>query len=180
MHKYHYDLERFTLGSWDGIDNIDDVAITIPREVLETEEADHVRNVRIASWIEALSNHEVGQDLNFAPNHTYASLHQDEVEGRQRQQQWLALFYETKLFAGDMIEVADAAFGLEVQRNLDPKGDIMFQSVMLTSALPLGEQAEEEMYRRIVKAAEEHAAGNSAITSFADPRADATTNTSVH
>lgn len=177
MHKYHYNLERFGLGPWDDIDG---GVIDIPPGALETEEAEHVLNVRIAGWIEALSEHEVGQEWLFAPDHTYASLHQDEVEGHQRQQQWLALFYETKLLAGDFNKVTDAAFGLEVLRTLDDKGDIMVQSVRLTSLDPLDEQAEENLYQRIVMAAEAHATGNSAIVSFADQLADETANSSFH
>tara|TARA_R110002020_G_scaffold50791_2_gene143671 strand:+ start:9415 stop:9945 length:531 start_codon:yes stop_codon:yes gene_type:complete len=171
MHKHCYDLERFSDQPWEELGG---EFVTIPSGALEIAETDHIRNVRIATWIEALCDYEVGQDWFFAPDHTYASLHQDEVDGHQRQQQWLVLFYETELFAGDISEIADAAFGLEIRRNFDPKGDIAFHSVMLTSAQPLDEEAEEDLYRRIVKAAEAHAAGDTAITSFDGPLADET------
>lgn len=141
MHRHCYDLERFSDEAWDGFDS---EVIPIPRGSLAIEEAEHILNVRIATWIEDLCQHEVGQEWLFAPDHTYVSLHQD-VEGHPRQQQWLALFYETKLFAGDISEVTDAAFGLKVERNLDPQGDIMFHSAMLTSAQPLDEKAEEDL-----------------------------------
>jgi hypothetical protein len=169
MHKHHYDLLRFSAAPWDELDN---EVVAQPLGAVAIEEAEHLLNVRIANWIEGLCNYEVGQDWLFAPNHTYASLHQDEMEGHQRQQQWLALFYKTQLFADGMSDVTDAVFGLQVRRTLDEKGDIMVQSVMLTSFEPLDEQAEEEMYQRIVKAARAYAAGNSAITPFDGPLAD--------
>ena len=175
MHQHHYDLERFTPGPWDDID-IDDVDVTL--EAFAIEDAEHILNVRIATWIEDLCQHEVGQEWLFAPDHTYVSLHQD-VEGHPRQQQWLALFYETKLFAGDISEVTDAAFGLKVERNLDPQGDIMFHSAMLTSAQPLDEKAEEDLYRRIVRAAEAHADGNSAIISLTSPLSNMAANSNL-
>lgn len=60
-------------------------------------------------------------------------------------------------------EQTPAEFGLRITRNLDPKGDVMVQSVYLTSLATLDQPAEEATYLRIVAAAQAHASGNSAM-----------------
>lgn len=160
MHKHIYDLERFGPQPWEDMD--DSGETPIPPEASALEEAEHAINVAITCWIEALCQHEVGQDWLFAPGHMYASIHQDFEEYGGRSQKWLVLFYETMLF-DEVDEQTPAEFGLRITRNLDPKGDVMVQSVYLTSLATLDQPAEEATYLRIVAAAQAHASGNSAM-----------------
>jgi len=137
----------------------------LPVDVARVDAVQRI-NVMVIKWIEALTAHEIGQDHIFAPDHTFGSFHGDEIEGTIRETAHHAWFYETQLFTLEPDQVGPPDYELYVTCEMLLDTSIIAMAVGVSTNTELSREAEDQLYDRIVQAAQAHANGNSAICFF--------------